>query len=119
MLRWMGVDIVLDPCAGGELRIEVNGRDVVVGEFVEVEPNEHVQFTWGWDGSAEVPPGSSTVDVALTAEDDGTLVRVHHTGLSAEQAERHLAGWQHYLERLTVAAAGGDPGRDPWLDTEH
>jgi uncharacterized protein YndB with AHSA1/START domain len=119
MVRWMGIDVVLDPNPGGELRIDVNGKDVVVGEFVEVEPPEHVQFTWGWDGSDAVPPGSSTVDVVLTPEGDSTLVSVHQSGLSEEQATRHDDGWRHYLERLLVAAAGGDPGRDPWLDSDH
>ncbi|MFN8027889.1 MAG: SRPBCC domain-containing protein [Acidimicrobiia bacterium] len=119
MVRWMGVDVVLDPNAGGELRVEVNGRDVAVGEFVEVEPPEHLQFTWGWEGSTDCPPGSSTVDVTFTAGDDGTTVRLHHAGLTDEQAQRHTAGWRHYLDRLAVAAPGGDPGRDPWLDQAH
>ena len=119
MVRWMGVDVVLDPNAGGELRVEVNGRDVAEGEFVEVEPPDHVQFTWGWVGSDDTPPGSSTVDVTFTATDAGTLVLLRHDGLSEEQAQRHTAGWQHYLQRLAIAATGGDPGRDPRLDADH
>jgi HipA-like kinase len=31
-------------------------------------------------------------------------------------AGKHAHGWEHYLARLAVTAAGGDPGRDPWLD---
>jgi hypothetical protein len=26
----------------------------------------------------------------------------------------HRGGWEHYLDRLVVAAADGDPGPDPW-----
>jgi uncharacterized protein YndB with AHSA1/START domain len=118
MVRWMGVDVVLDPNPGGELRIDVNGRDVAAGEFVEVEPPDHVQFTWGWEGNVDVPPGGSTVDVTFTSGDTGTIVRLLHSGLSEEQAARHAAGWRHYLDRLAVAAAGGDPGRDPWIDVD-
>jgi hypothetical protein len=33
-----------------------------------------------------------------------------------ELARNHGEGWDNYLPRLAVAAAGGDPGRDPWLD---
>jgi hypothetical protein len=33
-------------------------------------------------------------------------------------AQSHAHGWDHYLERLAVAARGGDPGRDTWLDRE-
>jgi uncharacterized protein YndB with AHSA1/START domain len=116
MVRWLGVDVVLDPNPGGELRIDVNGRDVAMGEFVEVEPPDHVQFTWGWEGNRDVGPGSGTVDVTFTAEEDGTRVGLRHSGLPAEEVERHAAAWRHYLDRLAVAAAGGDPGRDPWLD---
>jgi hypothetical protein len=26
----------------------------------------------------------------------------------------HEMGWTHYLERLVLAAAGHEPGQDPW-----
>lgn len=26
----------------------------------------------------------------------------------------HATGWNHFLPRLTLAAAGTDPGPDPW-----
>ena len=36
-----------------------------------------------------------------------------HSGLpDAEECASHEQGWTHYLERLAVAAAGGDPGPD-------
>ena len=64
-----------------------------------------------------VPPGSSTVEIDLLPEGDGTMVRFRHSGLPSEDAvQRHGHGWDHYLPRLQTAAQGGDPGRDPWLD---
>jgi hypothetical protein len=37
-----------------------------------------------------------------------------HRGLATpELRNAHREGWQHYLNRLTVAAPGGDPGPDP------
>ena len=33
----------------------------MVGEFVELDPPNHLVFTWGWEGDEDVPPGSSTV----------------------------------------------------------
>ena len=33
----------------------------------------------------------------------------------ASRPSRHARGWDHYLGRLAVVAAGGDPGPDPWL----
>jgi uncharacterized protein YndB with AHSA1/START domain len=117
MVRWKGVEATLDPNPGGVYRVDMNGQEVALGEYVEIEPPERVVFTWGWvgDGSA-VPPGSTTVEVTLEADGEGTIVRLRHSGLDGEQAARHAVGWEHYLERLAVAAAGGDPGRDPWLE---
>ena len=58
MVEWMGVAALLDPRPGGTFRVEPNGRDVVLGEYLEVEPPRRVVFTWGFDGpSASRRPG--------------------------------------------------------------
>ena len=112
MLLWKGVSVTLDPRPGGVYRVEMNGRDVVRGEYLEVTPNSRVVFTWGWEGSS-LPPGSSTVEVTLIPDGDGTIVRLRHLGLTDEQRVEHAKGWEHYMARLTIAAAGGTPGPDP------
>lgn len=62
----------------------------------------------------EVPPGSTTVEVTLTAEGDETVVRLVHLGLPAEPVrDDHAMGWRHYLARLATVASGNDPGPDP------
>jgi hypothetical protein len=50
-----------------------------------------------------------------TPEGDGTSLRFVHCGLSPEQTAAHRGGWDHYLARLEIAAAGGDPGEDTWV----
>lgn len=60
-----------------------------------------------------LPPGGSTIEAVLTPEGDGTSLRFVQRGLSPEQTEAHRVGWDHYLARLEVAAAGGDPGGTP------
>ena len=120
MIQWMGRSADLDPRPGGGFRCDINGRDVARGEYVELDPPRRVVFTWGWEAEHSLTaPGSSTVEVLLEADGDGTRLRLVHRDLpSAEVAEKHRQGWQHYAERLATAAAGGDPGGDPWATPE-
>jgi uncharacterized protein YndB with AHSA1/START domain len=114
--RWKGIDAELDPRRGGIYRCEVIPGHTALGEFVELDPPRRLVFTWGWNGQEAVPPGTSTIEVELTPEGDGTSLRFVHKDLpGAEQVASHAHGWDHYLDRLEIAAAGGDPGEDPWV----
>lgn len=116
MIRWKGMDAKLDPRPGGIYRVDVTGRDIARGEYVAVEPNTRVVFTWGWESpESPVQPGTSTVEITLRPEGSKTIVRLEHRDFpSAEAATAHVEGWDHFLERLSIVAAGGDPGVDPW-----
>jgi uncharacterized protein YndB with AHSA1/START domain len=113
-LSWQGVEAEIDPRPGGVFRMNVRGDGWAAGQFVTVDPPYHIVFTWGWEGNGSpVPPGSSTVDVILEPDgEDGTLLRLVHTGLPLPAVDLHRDGWNHYLDRLGVRAAGGDPGPD-------
>jgi len=116
--RWMtigGTDTIRE---GADFRYEMTKEDIASGRYLEIKRPSRVVMTWGWEGDdALTPPGSSTVEITLTPERGGTLVRLTHRGLpSEESATKHGHGWQHYLERLSVAAAGGDPGPDSFQD---
>jgi uncharacterized protein YndB with AHSA1/START domain len=115
IVRWKGRAATLDPRPGGVYRVELNAEAIVIGEFLEVDPPNRVVFTWGWDGDfAATPPGSSTVEITLTPEGDGTLVHLVHSGLpNADSVEQHAHGWDMYLGRLEIAVIGGDAGPDP------
>ncbi len=118
--RWMGQACSFDARPGGEYRCDVIPGHTARGEFVELDPPHRLVFTWGWEPGEEgpnpVPPGSSTIEIELTPDGDGTKLRFTHRDLpSDESAASHGHGWDHYLERLEIAAAGGDPGSDPWL----
>jgi uncharacterized protein YndB with AHSA1/START domain len=115
MKQWKGVNASLDPRPGGVYRVEINGRDVVRGEYVEVVPYSRIVFTWGWEGeNSPVPPGSTTVEISLVADGAGTIVHLRHLGLPPDQKAVHVEGWDHFLPRLGLAAEGHDPGPDPW-----
>jgi uncharacterized protein YndB with AHSA1/START domain len=116
LMRWMGIDAELETRPGGIYRCNVIPGHTALGEFVEVDKPRRVVFTWGWDANEGVPPGSSTIEVELAPEGNGTSLRFVHKNLpSAEAVASHAQGWDHYLARLELAAAGGDPGEDPWV----
>ena len=115
-IRWMGQEATFDVRPGGEYRVAVIPGHTASGQFVEVDRPRRLVHTWGWEAESGVPPGSSTVEYELIPNGEGTLLRFTHRDLpNAEAAESHGHGWDHYLERITIAAAGGDPGTDPWI----
>jgi uncharacterized protein YndB with AHSA1/START domain len=116
--RWWGTPLDFDPRPGGPFRVEVVPGHIARGEFVELDEPTRLVYTWGWEGQELVPPGSSTISIDLAADGEGTKLRFVHSGLPSEEAkDSHAHGWDNYLGRLAVAAAGGDPGRDPFLDS--
>jgi uncharacterized protein YndB with AHSA1/START domain len=105
--RWMGEAAVLEPEAGGRLRVAYPTGQVASGQVVTVEPPRRVVFTWGYEGEDQVvPAGSSIVEIILDPVADGTRVRLRHSGLPAgEPPAAHLAGWRHTLATLAYAAS--------------
>ncbi len=86
--------------------MEFDRENVARGEFVEVVPPQRVVFTWGWeDPSNPIRPGTSTVEVALIPDGDGTIVRLIHRDLPPEAVPRHAEGWDLYLPRLAAAVS--------------
>ena len=62
------------------------------------------------------PSGTRSISIVVEPDGDGTTVHFTHRDLPTDDAAvKHAHGWGHYLERLRTAAAGGDPGADPWL----
>jgi uncharacterized protein YndB with AHSA1/START domain len=114
MVRWMGWHAESDPRPSGIYAVDINAQARARGRYVEIVPHTRIVFTFGWEGDDSVPPGSSTLEVTLTPDGDGTHVRLVHRGLlTAAMREQHRDGWQLYLARLGVAADGGEPGPDP------
>ena len=116
LMRWKGINADLETQPGGIFRCEVIPGHIARGEYVEIDKPNRLVFTWGWDGSEDVPPGSSTIVIELASDGDGTSLRfVHQDMPNAEAIASHAHGWDHYLPRLETAAGGGDPGEDPWV----
>ena len=114
---WLCAEATVDPRPGGVYRQthpgdegDPEGPYRVRGEFVEVSPPSRVVFTWGYENpEVGTPPGSSMVEVTLTPDGDGTLLRLVHRDLLGPELVPHGGGWERILDRLAIAAAGGDP----------
>ncbi|MBR0799122.1 SRPBCC domain-containing protein [Bradyrhizobium jicamae] len=116
IVSWMGLEAESEPHPGGLYLLKGFGSDgtrAARGAFREVVPVHRLAYSFGWEGGEEVPPGSSLIEIDLLDKDNGTLLRMTHSGLpNAAQCASHAAGWAHYLGRLALAAAGRDPGPD-------
>jgi uncharacterized protein YndB with AHSA1/START domain len=51
MVQWKGIGATLEARPGGVYRVDINGRDVIRGRYVEVDPPRRVVFTFGWEAN--------------------------------------------------------------------
>jgi uncharacterized protein YndB with AHSA1/START domain len=116
ILSWIGAEAYTEAQPGGIYLVKGIGGDsgrVARGAFREVVPVHRLAYSFGWEGNEEVPPGSSLIEIDLIDRDGGTLLRMTQSGLpNATQCGNHSRGWAHYVDRLGIAAAGGNPGVD-------
>ncbi|MEA1904039.1 MAG: SRPBCC family protein [Actinomycetota bacterium] len=110
--QWQGASASLDATPGGIFSMVMGNGMNARGQFVELVPGKRVVFTWGWVDRPGIPPGSTTVAIELSGDDDGTLLVLTHREISVDEADLQKMGWNHYLPRLALVAAGEDPGPD-------
>jgi uncharacterized protein YndB with AHSA1/START domain len=110
MIRWIGEWADLRPEPGGTFALDLS-KTPVRGEYVEVAPPRRVVFTWGVAGKDSLPPGSTTVEIVLTADGPDTIVELFHHDLPAEELDSHLKGWTAMLDRLVRVTRRGPSGR--------
>ncbi|HSV38930.1 MAG TPA: SRPBCC domain-containing protein [Nocardioidaceae bacterium] len=112
--RWKTVSAYVDLRAGGEYRFTIVPGQTAAGKYREIEPGRRIVFGWGWEGSPDLPPDTSTVTVTIEPTDAGSRVTLVHEGLTPEQEESHGMGWHHFFERLETLIVKGDAGQDEW-----
>ena len=110
MLEWWGRPTEVDVRPGGALRLELDNGATAVGEFTELEPPHRLVFTFGWEqfeAGSPLCPGSTSVEVTLTPDGDGTVLVLKHSDMPVTHAADHERGWAYYLEDRLVPALGG------------
>lgn len=110
--RWQGTGATIQAHRGGIFALTMPNGSRARGQFIDLDPDRKIVFTWGWIDHPGVPPGSTTVEIELIAEGLATRVRLTHRGLPPEEVSIHTLGWDYYLPRLVAVAEGHDPGPD-------
>lgn len=120
--RWLQAGVRLEARVGGAVRIDfARYATVVEGRVLELVPERSLAFTWGVASGPEaaaMPPGSTTVRIALEDAPGGTRVVLRHEGIPRDTLRRdHAEGWAAYLRSLRatgpIAAIDGTP-EDLW-----
>lgn len=112
-LDWQGTEAEITAEPGRPHRVNIRGDAFAGGKVVEVVPNKRISFTWGFEIPGHpLPAGSTLVAIELTPNSDGTLLRLIQERVP-DGFDAVKQGWEHYLDRLAVVGAGGDPGPDP------
>lgn len=115
LVRWMGDHARLAAKEGGLFSVDINGV-LIRGSYVSLDRPSRIEIAWGEAGNQIMPPGATRLVVTLAEEMGGTRLKLQHSGLMPEEAAKHAIGWPHFLSRLAIAAAGGDPGPDPFAN---
>lgn len=113
LVRWMGDVARLEANSGGVFSVDINGV-LIRGHFVRLERPRLLEIAWGEAENQAMPPGATRLRVTFEARGAVTHVELEHSGLVPAEAAKHAIGWPHFIQRLGVAARGGDPGPDPW-----
>jgi uncharacterized protein YndB with AHSA1/START domain len=107
LVEWWPTRATIDARVGGELEFEFDqpdGRtDRAKGTFTDLA-RDRIVLTWGFERDADLPPGSSSVEITLESDGPGTIVRLEHRGLPETHRRSHGDGWVYFLRRLTSAA---------------
>lgn len=119
---WFSDAAEIDLRPGGVILLDWEGNGSKHGQVVKVDPPRHFSYRWIRGGPGEAHEGNSTlVEFSLSAEDDGTLLRVVETGFARldwsedarkKDAQEHLEGWEVKLSHLrdyVLRHEGGEP----------
>jgi uncharacterized protein YndB with AHSA1/START domain len=125
--QWFGstteaIDVRLDCRVGGQWQVtfagEDDSRDVLSGEYLRVDPDEHLVFSWmhkRTDKQGNVSTSApSRVSVSFEPITDGTRVRLRHESIVLESGRLGVGqGWTASLSRLAATLNNNPHGGTP------
>jgi uncharacterized protein YndB with AHSA1/START domain len=115
LARWHG-QVEGDLRLGGEFRVYLESDDWQGTGHVEAcEPPRRLLVTTresdeSWRKGQGAPPFDQTLEAALTADGDQTVLSIEVLGLPLDKIAFYGAGWQIHAENLAAYLAGRDRG---------
>lgn len=103
---WISSDTVIAPATAMDINPVVGGHYRLImetpefrmtneGEFLEIEPNKYLKYSWEWNADGE----RTIIEVSFTPLEDGTAVRILHSGFNKKESlDNHNQGWDSYIQ---------------------
>lgn len=107
--EWLCDVATVDPKPGGRIYLAWNNGYYSSGEFISVDVDEEISFTW--NGRDEPEP--TRVQVTHIDQEEGTLIKLTHSGIGngeqwSKAAQEFTHGWQVSLENLASVLEIGE-----------
>jgi uncharacterized protein YndB with AHSA1/START domain len=107
--EWLCDVATVDPIPGGRIYLAWNNRYYSSGEFISLDVDGEISFTWNGRGE----PEPTRVQVTLIDQDEGTLITLTHSGIGnggswSKAAQEFTHGWQVSLENLASVLETGE-----------
>lgn len=87
-----GGNAVIDPRNGGNFSA---WDGYITGILLKLEPYHRIVQSWRTTDFHPLDP-SSTLEIILDQEEDGTLLTLNHTDIPFGQGEKYKQGWKEY-----------------------
>ncbi len=95
--QWLSDIVVLDAKPGGHILMAWNSGFYTAGEYLELEPNKKVVFSWMGRGE----PGQTKVEVNISGKGDVTQLQLEHSGVGSGPE------WDHTIEEIKEGWTSG------------
>jgi uncharacterized protein YndB with AHSA1/START domain len=106
-------EVVADVRVGGRFTVVMLGEGTRLqhtGEYLAIEPPSRLSFTWASPYTGNEP---SVVTVELAPSGAGTVLRLTHERLPADQVEPHGLGWASIIDHLAAVLAAEAGRKEP------